>query len=226
MPFTSVNRPDLSKQEIKMNIAIIGASGKAGNLIMKEALSRGHKVTAIVRNAYKLKQNVDVIEEDVMDLTREQLAPFDAVIDAFGSAPGSEEMHQTTLSHLSDILAGQKTRLLVVGGAASLYVDDALTTRLLDTPDFPDAYKPIAVNMSKAYEKLKKRSDVNWTYLSPSAFFNAVGARTGAYNVGKDKLLVNGHGDSTISYADFAIAMIDELETPRHIKQRFTVVEK
>lgn len=209
-----------------MNIAIIGATGKAGNLIMQEALKRGHNVTAIVRNAGKVKEKVAIIEEDVMDLTTGQLKQFDAVIDAFGAEPGHEEMHQTTLAHLSDILAGQKTRLLVVGGAASLYVDDALTVRLLDTPDFPDAYKPVAANMSKAFDKLKSRQDINWTYVSPSAFFNAAGVRTGTYATGKDKLMVNSLGDSTISYADFAIAMMDEVEHAKHVKQRFTVVAK
>lgn len=147
-----------------MNIAIIGATGKAGNLIMQEAINRGHKVTAIVRNAGKIKDDVSIIEGDITDLTREQLSKFDVVIDAFGSAPGQEEMHQTTLAHLTDILAVQKTRLLIVGGAASLYVDDALTIRLLDTPDFPDAYKPVATNMSKAFDKLNTCQNVNWTY--------------------------------------------------------------
>jgi len=207
-----------------MKIAVIGATGKAGRLMMSEAMVRGHKVTAIVRDASKIKNGADVIEKDILSLTTQDLAPFDVVIDAFGSAPGQEEMHQTTLEHLANILAGQKTRLLVVGGAASLYVD-AGKTRLLGTPDFPAAYKPVASNMSQAFDKLKTRQNVNWTYLSPSAFFNPEGERTGRYTLGQDNLMTNSHGKSTISYADFAIAMLDEAEEPRHIKQRFTVVE-
>ena len=207
-----------------MKIAVIGATGKAGRLMMSEAMVRGHKVTAIVRDASKIKNGADVIEKDILSLTTQDLVPFDVVIDAFGSTPGQEEMHQTTLAHLANILAGQKTRLLVVGGAASLYVD-AGKTRLLDTPDFPDAYKPVASNMSQAFDKLKTRQDVNWTYLSPSAFFNPEGERTGRYTLGQDNLMTNSQGQSTISYADFAMAMLDEAEEPRHIKQRFTVVE-
>lgn len=207
-----------------MKIAVIGATGKAGRLMMSEAMVRGHRVTAIVRDASKVKNGADIIEKDIMELTTEDLAPFDVVIDAFGSAIGEEEMHQTTLAHLADSLAGQKTRLLVVGGAASLYVDDD-KTRLLDTPDFLEDYKAVASNMSQAFDKLKTRQDVNWTYLSPSAFFNPEGERTGRYKLGKDNLLTNRHGQSTISYADFAMAMLDEAEQGNHIRQRFTVVE-
>lgn len=207
-----------------MKIAVIGATGKAGRLMMSEAMIRGHKVTAIVRDASKIRNGADVIEKDIMALTTEDLSPFDVVIDAFGSAPGQEIMHQTTLEHLANILAGQKTRLLVVGGAASLYVDDK-KTRLLDTPDFPDAYKPVASNMSQAFDKLKARQDVNWTYLSPSAFFNAEGKRTGHYRLGQDHLMTNKNGQSVISYADYAMAMLDEAEQGKHIKQRFTVTE-
>lgn len=209
-----------------MNIAIIGASGKAGHLIMEEALRRGHNVTAVVRNAGKITEQVNVIEKDILNLTTDDLSQFDVVIDAFGSAPGKEEMHQTTLAHLSDILAGQKTRLLVVGGAASLYVDDAQTLRLIDKPDFSEAFKPLAENMVKAFDKLKARDDVNWTYLSPSASFNATGASSGTYKTGKDRLMFNHDGESAISYADYAIAMIDEAENGKHIKQRFTVVSE
>lgn len=209
-----------------MNIAIIGATGKAGHLIMQEALSRGHQVTAIVRNAAKVQEQVNVMEKDIFDLTTEDLNTFDAVVDAFGSAPGKEEMHQTTLAHLSDILAGQKTRLLVVGGAASLYIDDEETMRMIDNPNFSEAFKPLAMNMVKAFDSLKTRDDVNWTYLSPSASFNATGASSGTYRIGKDRLLFNHEGESTISYADYAIAMIDEIEKGDHIKQRFTVVEE
>lgn len=211
-----------------MNIAIIGASGKSGQKIMAEALQRGHTVTAIVRTAGKITdKSVSVLEKDLFDLTAADLAPFDAVVDAFSASPGHEKDHQTSLAHLADILSGnQQTRLLVVGGAGSLYVDEQLTLQVIDTPDFPDAYKPTASNMRDAYLALKTRNDVNWTYFSPSAMFIPDAPRTGSYTLGKDRLLINSAGESTIGYADYAIAMVDEIEQGKHIRQRFTAVAR
>ncbi|QBH97887.1 NAD(P)-dependent oxidoreductase [Limnobaculum zhutongyuii] len=211
-----------------MKIAIIGASGKAGQKIMAEALSRKHQVTAIVRNAGKISdKSVAVLEKDIFDLTAADLNPFDAVVDAFNASPGHEDLHQSSLVHLRKILSDNpNTRLLVVGGASSLYLDEQLTQRLIDSPDFPDAYKATASNMGDAFRELKKANDINWTYISPSAMFVADGKRTGSYNTGNDRLMVNSAGESTISYADYAIAMLDEIEQGKHIRQRFTVVEK
>lgn len=209
-----------------MKIAVIGANGKAGQLLVKEALSRGHAVTAIMR---KPNQDVDpqasILIKDLFDLSYADLKDFDVIIDAFGTwAPESLPLHQTSLKHLADILSHKPNRLLVVGGAGSLYVNPELTLRLLDTPDFPDEFKPLATNMGLALDELKKRNDVQWTYLSPAAFFVADGARTGHYQAGQEQLLVNSKGQSQISYADYAIAMIDEAENAKHLHQRFTVV--
>ncbi|MBK5145094.1 NAD(P)-dependent oxidoreductase [Budviciaceae bacterium BWR-B9] len=211
-----------------MKIAIIGASGKAGQKIMAEALSRKHQVTAIVRNAGKVSdKSVTVLEKDIFDLAAADLKPFDAVVDAFNASPGHEDLHQSSLLHLRKILSGNpNTRLLVVGGASSLYLDEQLTQRLIDSPDFPDAYRATASNMGDAFRELKNANDINWTYISPSAMFVADGKRTGSYNTGNDRLMVNSAGESTISYADYAIAMLDEIEQGKHIRQRFTVVEK
>lgn len=209
-----------------MNIAIIGAGGKAGRLIAQEALNRGHKVTAIVRHPEKVADlSVNVLEKSVFDLTTEDLIPFDAVIDAFNAPAGYEEQHQSSLAHVANLLANRpQIRLLVVGGAGSLYVDDALSVRVMDTPEFPDAYKATANSMGEAFLKLKTRQDVNWTYFSPAAMFIADGKRTGSYITGDDRLLVNAQGDSVISYADYAVAMVDELEQGKHQRQRFTAV--
>ncbi|GKX64164.1 hypothetical protein SOASR032_27330 [Pragia fontium] len=211
-----------------MKVAIIGAGGKAGHKIMVEALSRGHQVTAIVRDATKITdKSVKVLEKSLFDLTADDVKPFDAVIDAFNAPAGHEEQHQSSLAHLTKILSGnQHTRLLVVGGAGSLYVDDKLSLRVVDTPDFPAAYKPTASNMGEAFLQLKSHNDVNWTYFSPAAMFMADGKRTGQFTLGNDRLMVNATGESTISYADYAIAMIDELEQGKHIRQRFTAVAK
>lgn len=207
-----------------MKIAIIGASGKAGRLIMHEAIKRGHEVVAIVRDSAKVDANrVDIIEKNIFNLTGTDLVSFDVVVDAFSAPQGLEKQHQTSLNHLIEILAGHKTRLLVVGGAGSLYVDDQLTVRVIDTPEFPEAYRPVGLNMAAAFDQLKASKGVNWTYLSPAAFFNPEGERTGVYVKGGDRLLVNSHGESSISYADYAIAMVDEIENHHYHNQRFSV---
>lgn len=135
-----------------MKIGIIGASGKSGNFILKEAVSRGHEVTAIVRNAAKITDTkVTVLERDILELSYDDVKELDILVDAFNAPDGEEEMHQTTLAHLTDLLKGHKApRLMVVGGAGSLYVDPEQTVRLMDTPGFPDAYKPTSNSMGIA----------------------------------------------------------------------------
>lgn len=208
-----------------MKIGIIGATGKQGNLIMEEALSRGHEVTAIVRNKSKLNnKSVTILEKDLFDLKSKDLDNFDAVVDAFNAPAGKEELHIASLNHLIDIFKSlTDTRLLVVGGAGSLYVDPQKTLRLMDTKDFPEAYKPTSTKMGMAFHELKN-SDISWTYLSPAADFRFDGVRTGKYTLGEDNIFMNKAGESYISYADYAIAMVDEIENKAHIGKRFTVV--
>lgn len=211
-----------------MKIGIIGATGKAGSLITKEAVNRGHEVTAIVRNASKVdNKDVKVLEKDVFDLVSSDLEGFDVIVNAFNSAPGEETLHVEAGDKLIGLLKNaSNTRLIVVGGAGSLFVDEDKTVRLVETPDFPEAYFPTASNMLKNLLELEKTEGLNWTYISPSAFFDHQGERTGSYVAGKDHLLVNSKGDSYISFADYAIAVIDEIEQPDHIKERFTVGSK
>ncbi|WP_239254728.1 NAD(P)-dependent oxidoreductase [Listeria ilorinensis] len=212
-----------------MKIAIIGATGKAGHMILEEALSRGnHEVTAVVRNQSKLGETTaKVLEKDLFDLTETDLSGQDVVIDAFNAPAGKEGLHVESLAHLTTLLEGHpEVRLLVVGGAGSLYVDADETIRVMDTPDFPAAFLPTASNMGKAFDILQENQQLNWTYLSPAAFFNYEGERTGSYKSGGHQLLVNAAGQSEISYADYAIAMVDEAENGRHIRERFSVVSK
>lgn len=209
-----------------MKIAVIGASGKAGKLLVTEALSRNHEVTAIVRRPdQQIDKKAHVLIKDLFDLTYDDLKDYDVIIDAFGTwTLESLPLHQTSLQHLSDLLSNKPNRLLVVGGAGSLYINPEHTMQLIDSPDFPDDFKPLASNMSKALDKLKKRNDVKWTFLSPAADFVADGARTGRFKLGNEELLVNSKGVSQISYADYAIAMIDEAEKGNYINKRFTLV--
>lgn len=209
---------------MKKRAAVIGANGKAGSLLVDEALGRGYAVTAIVRSEVKNK-NVNVLKKDLFDLTYNDLKDFDIVIDAFGAWGDEVSKHKTSLRHLSDILKGhEEIRLLVVGGAGSLYVDLENKVRLMDTEGFPDIFKPLATAMGQALDELKETKEVNWTYLSPAANFVADGTRTGKYKLGKEEFLVNSKGESEISYADYAIALIDEIENANFIKARFTVV--
>jgi putative NADH-flavin reductase len=209
-----------------MKIAVICANGKAGQLIVKEAVSRGWDVTAVVRNE-NASEAKKVLVKDLFALTAEDLRGFDAVVDAFGAwTPEMLPQHSSSLKHLCDILSGSATRLLVVGGAGSLYVNTEHTMCLSDGPDFPDSYKPLAAAMAKALGELRTRGDVKWTYISPAADFRADEARTGEYIVGGEELTLNARGESIIGYADFAVAMIDEIEKGDYIGQRISVVRK
>ena len=208
-----------------MRIGIIGATGKVGNLVLEEAIERGHDVTAIVRNASKLSNsNINVLEKEIYDITAEDLKDLDVVVNAFGAPLGEEEAHVTAGRVLIDALKGTDTRAIIVGGAGSLYVDKAQTTKLIDTPEFPEIFVPTAKGQGRNLQDLEATQGITWTFLSPSADFNAEGVRTGSYQSGKDNLLVNSNGNSYISYADFAIAILDEIENPQHINERFTVV--
>ena len=210
-----------------MKIAIIGATGKAGKLIMEEALKRGLDVTAIVRNKSKLSNSkVKVIEKDLFDLKKEDLKNFDTVVSAFGIWEEKElPKHGEVMNHLCDILADTNIRLMVVGGAASLFVNHSMM--LIDSPDFPKDWINLAKNSNKAFEILKATKNVLWTYISPSADFQADGKKTGEYRIGdKDELCFNSKGESMISYADYAIGFVDEIENKKFLNKRITLVSK
>ncbi len=209
-----------------MKIAVICANGKAGKLIVKEAVGRGLETTAVVRGENQTSAQ-HVLKKDLFDLTSADLKDFDVVIDAFGA--WTEEtlpQHSTSLKHLCDILSGTNIRLLVVGGAGSLYVNPQHTACVSDGPDFPDIFKPLAAAMAKALGELRERKDVKWTYISPAGDFRADGERTGSYILGGEELVLNSKGESVISYADYAIAMVDEATQGNHIQQRISVVSQ
>lgn len=209
-----------------MKIAVVAANGKAARKIISEAVNRGMEVTAFGRRDNNTEAQ-HYVKKDIFDLTKEDLAGFDAVVDAFGA--WTEEtlpMHSTSLAHLSDILSGSDTRLLVVGGAGSLYTDASHKLMISEAPDFPDAFKPLANAQGKALSELRQRKDVKWTFISPAADFQADGARTGEYILAGEEFTVNSKGVSAISYADYAIAMVDEMEKGNHIQQRISVLGK
>lgn len=209
-----------------MKIAVICANGKAGQLITQEAVNRGLDVTAVVRGENKSAAK-KVIVKDLFDLTADDLKGFDAVVDAFGAwTPDTLPQHGTTLKHLCDILGGTDTRLLIVGGAGSLYVNPEHTVQVMDGPDFPEMFKPLASAMGTALGELRERNDVKWTYISPAGDFRADGERTGKYILGGEELVLNSKGESVISYADYAIAMVDEIVSGNNIRKRISVVSE
>ena len=209
-----------------MKAAVVCANGKAGQMITKEALRRGLDVTAVVRGENKLAAPQAIIR-DVLDITASDLKGFDVVADAFGAWTEAElPLHSTSLKVLCDSLAGTDTRLVVVGGAGSLYVNPEHTACVADGPDFPDMFKPLAAAMAKALSELRQRNDVKWTYISPATDFQAEGERSGEYILGGEELLLNDRGESIISYADYAIAMVDEIVKGGHIQERISVVRK
>ena len=215
-----------------MKIALFGASGMVGKRIMDEAVRRGHEVTAIVRHPTAVHTDSDrvtVQEGDATDAARvaELVAGHDLVIDAIAPPRGpfaTAEVLPRAVRGLIDGMskAGVK-RLLVVGGAASLLLGDG--TPLLSTPTFPEAYRAEAIGQRQALDELKggaTKAGIEWSYLSPAAEV-IPGQRTGRFRVGGDQMMVDEQGRSRISAVDYAVAMLDEVEKPQHVGQRFSV---
>lgn len=199
-------------------IAIIGATGRAGSQLLEEALRRGHSVTAIARHASKIGARDGVVTKDV-DINdaralQDAVAGNDVVLSAahFSTQPAAAIIEPVKK-------AGIK-RLLFVGGAGSLLLPD--DTKVIESLGFPEEYKPEASAGGVYLDTLRAEKDLDWSFLSPSAEF-VEGERTGKFRLGKDHLLVSAEGKSWITFADFAIAMLDEVEHPDHSRQRFTV---
>ncbi len=209
-----------------MKIGIIGATGKQGNLILLEAYRRGHDVTALIRDQQKLKHEVPYIEKELYDLTPAELEGFDAVVDAFNAPANMPQLHQTSLRHITKVVKDLDTKLYVVGGAGSLYIDSGKTTRLSETPDFPEAFKRTADSMAAALDELRNSKGTNWIYVSPAANFDFEGTKTGEYQLAGETLTVNSQGDSYISYADYASGLLDLIESGKHNKERVSLVSK
>ncbi len=211
-----------------MRLALIGASGYVGAPLLQEALDRGHQVTALVRHPEKLPAhaNLVAVRADVHDSAAlaEQLRGHDAVLSAFNPGWGVADIREQFIAGSRAIVAASKQagvrRLLLVGGAGSLYVAPGL--QLIDTPDFPAEYKEGAEGARQVLNMLRDEQELEWTFLSPAALL-VPGPRTGKFRLGRDELLMNGNESGSISTADLAVALIDETEKPQHIRQRFTL---
>ena len=206
-----------------MKIGIISATGKAGSLITQEAMTRQHDVTAIVRDKTKLTIDMEVLEKNLFDLTTEDVATFDVIVNAFNAPGDKPELHVTSVKHLASILENTNTRLVMVGGAGSLFTNADHTEQLKDGADFPEAYKPTAIAMSEALDNLRLETTFDWLYISPAAFFNPEGDKTGHYVVAGEEFTTKEKGESVISYLDYATALLDQIETNKDNHIRISV---
>lgn len=205
-----------------MNVALIGASGFIGSEILNELLNRGHKVTAIVRNPEKIqpRENLLIKKGDVTDAqaVAELVKGNDAVISAYN--PHADMKALAAHAIVSGLKHAGIQRLLIVGGAGSLYA--APGVQLVDTPQFPTEWKEGANATREVYNYIRTVNDINWTYISPAMMIEP-GTRTGKFRLGKDEPVRDANGESRISTQDYAVAMVDELEKSQHLKERITL---
>ena len=211
-----------------MHIALIGPTGFVGTALLNELLQRGHRVTALARTPDKIapRDGLTVVQADVTDAAQvaQAIQGADAVASAYNPGWTHPELHDEFLRGSRAITQGVKAagvqRLLVVGGASSLYVAEGV--QLVDTPQFPAEWKAGALAAREALNLLRQESTLQWTFLSPPILLEP-GERTGQYRLGTEYPLMNGDHPGQISVADLAVAVVDELENPRHLQQRFTV---
>ena len=211
-----------------MKVAIIGASGMVGSAIRDEALARGHKVTAIVRNPGKIgikNPSLAVVKGDVLkDSVDGLVRGHDAVISAYNPGWSNPNIADDTVNAYRAIIEGVKKsgvkRLLVVGGAGSLETSPGV--QLIDTIQVPDLIRSAILALREVLYTLRKEKELDWTFLSPAASLVS-GERTGKFRLGKDQVVRDEKGESKISVQDYAVAMVDELEKPKHSRQRFTL---
>ena len=212
------------------SIALIGASGFVGSDLLKESLKRGHSVTAIVRYPEKITLNDPNLQIKQGDVLSEQsiselIRGVDVVISAYNPGWTNPDISQETTSAYHSIIRNVKIaqipRLLIVGGAGSLYV--APEKRLMDTGAIPESYLPAIESLAGVlYDLQKNEKELDWAYFSPAGNI-APGERTGKFRLGKDQLIVDEEGKSNISVEDYAVAMLDEVESPVHHRERFTI---
>ena len=211
-----------------MKIALIGGSGFVGSALLEELLRRGHRVTALARNPAKLaaRPGLAVVSANALDAAQvgQAVEGHEAVISAYNPGWQEPEIHALFLQGSKAITEGVKRsgvkRLLVVGGAGSLFV--APGVQLVDTPNFPAEYKQGALAAREALALIRTETGLDWSFVSPPVFL-APGERKGGFRIGGDEVLMDGDKPAGISVADLAVAIVDEIETPRHVRSRFTL---
>jgi putative NADH-flavin reductase len=210
-----------------MKIALIGGTGFVGTAVRDELLQRGHTVTALARDPgrYAPHERLAAVRADATDAAQvaDAVRGHDAVVSAFNPGWQDPEIYAHFLQGSRAILDGVRrsgvTRVLVVGGAGSLFV--APGVQGVDTPDFPAAWKQGALAARDLLTEIRREAALDWTFVSPAALLEP-GPRTGRFRLGTEQMLMDGDHPAKLSVADLAVAIVDELETPKHVKQRFT----
>ena len=208
-----------------MNILVIGANGKAGHRIVEKALKAGHQVTGIVRRKGAI-EGIPTIVKDALQLTKQELTQFDVVVNATSAfTPDMYHLPADLTLLLVKALANTNTRLIAIGGAGSLYVDEDHTVQLNDTPEFPPEFLVHSKTHGKSDDILRKFSNVDWTMFTPPPILDAEGPESNDYILANENVIVNKEGKPYISYDTFAQILVDEISNHKFSRQRFTAVQ-
>lgn len=208
-----------------MRIAVIGANGNLGSRVTKQALDRGFEVKGFIYMGETPDERAMVVNKSLFDITKEDLADCDVMISAYGSGFNADPTlnHQAFVKYI-ELNKGEKRHLITIGGAGSLFTDETHTVYCYETPEHPDFLREISKNIKLGIDELKKSTDVNWTVVCPSSFFDPDGEHTGKYQVGTDgHLIYNDKGESIVSYDDLAQAMLDIAQDDSYNKMQITV---
>lgn len=208
-----------------MNILVIGANGKAGHRIVEKALKAGHQVTGLVRREGAI-EGIPTIVKDALQLTKQELTQFDVVVNATSAfTPDTYHLPADLTLLLVKSLANTNTRLIAIGGAGSLYVDEDHTVQLNDTSEFPKEFLARSKTHGKSDDILRKFSNVDWTMFTPPPILDAEGPESNDYVLGNENVILNKEGKPYISYATFAQILVDEINNHKFGRQRFTAVQ-
>lgn len=208
-----------------MNILVIGANGNAGRLIVEKALKAGHQVSGVVRREGAI-EGIPTIVKDALQLTKQELTQFDVVVNATSAfTPDTYHLPADLTLLLVKALANTNTRLIAIGGAGSLYVDEDHTVQLNDTPEFPKEFLARSKTHGKSDDILRKFSNVDWTMFTPPPILDAEGPESNDYVLGSENVILNKEGKPYISYATFAQILVDEINNHKFSRQRFTAVQ-
>ena len=215
----------LYKRRKHMNILVIGANGNAGRRIVEKALKAGHQVTGVVRREGAI-EGIPTIVKDALQLTKQELTQFDVVVNATSAfTPDTYHLPADLTLLLVKALANTNTRLIAIGGAGSLYVDEDHTVQLNDTPEFPKEFLARSKTHGKSDDILRKFSNVDWTMFTPPPILDAEGPESNDYVLGNENVILNKEGKPYISYATFAQILVDEINNHKFSRQRFTAVQ-
>ena len=208
-----------------MNILVIGANGKAGHRIVEKALKAGHQVTGVVRREGAI-EGIPTIVKDALQLKKQELTQFDVVVNATSAfTPDTYHLPADLTLLLVKALANTNTRLIAIGGAGSLYVDEDHTVQLNDTPEFPKEFLARSKTHGKSDDILRKFSNVDWAMFTPPPILDAEGPESDDYVLGNENVILNKEGKPYISYATFAQILVDEINNHKFSRQRFTAVQ-